>query len=90
MVHQVRGGLRRAPHEGQKPWRLQLKATSLSWPQSPQRKRRKPWARMPHSRKASNSSLTNCGRSAPAAASVWAREMVCERPVLHFPLTATT
>ena len=29
--------------------------------------RRKPWARMPHSRKASNSSLTNCGRSAPAA-----------------------
>ena len=27
---------------------------------------------MPHSRKASNSSFTNCGRSAPAAASVWA------------------
>jgi gamma-glutamyltranspeptidase len=50
------------------PHRLQLKATSLSWPQSPQRRRRKPWARMPHSRKASNSSLTNCGRSALVAA----------------------
>jgi hypothetical protein len=35
----------------------------LSWPQSPQRKRRKPWARMPHSRNASNSSFTNCGLS---------------------------
>jgi hypothetical protein len=32
-----------------------LKASSLSWPHSPQRSRRKPWARMPHSRKASNS-----------------------------------
>ena len=28
--------MRRAPHEGQNPRRLQLKATSLSWPQSPQ------------------------------------------------------
>jgi hypothetical protein len=46
---------RRAPHEGQKPRFLQLNATSLSCPQSPQRSRRKPWARMPHSRKASNS-----------------------------------
>jgi len=50
--------MRLAPHDGQKPRRLQLKATSLSCPQSPQRSRRKPWARMPHSRKASNSSLT--------------------------------
>ena len=53
--------MRRAPHEGQKPRRLQLKATSLSWPQSAQRSLRKPLARMPHSRKASNSSLTNGG-----------------------------
>ena len=30
---------------GCKPRRLQLNATSLSWPQSPQCKRRKPWAR---------------------------------------------
>ena len=37
--------IRRAPHEGQNPRRLPLKATSLSWPQSPQRRRRKPWAR---------------------------------------------
>jgi len=33
----------------------QLKATSFSSWQSAQRKRRKPWARMPQSRKASNS-----------------------------------
>ena len=67
--------MRRAPHEGQKPRRLQLKATSLSWPQSPQRTLRNPWARMPHSRKASNSSLTNCGRSAPASASACAKKV---------------
>ena len=40
-----------APHEGQKPRRLQLKATSMSWPQSPQspqRSRRNPpaWVRL--------------------------------------------
>lgn len=64
-----------APHDEQKPRRLQLNATSLSWPQSPQRSRRKPWARMPHSRKASNSPLTNCGRSAPAAASACSKKM---------------
>lgn len=29
--------MRRAPHEGQNARRLQLKASSLSWPQSPQR-----------------------------------------------------
>ena len=57
LVHQLRCAMRRTPHDGQKPRRLQLKATSLWWPQSPQRRRRKPWARMPHSRKASNSSL---------------------------------
>ena len=37
--------------------------------------RRKPGARMPHSRKASNSSLTNGGRSAPAVASAWAMKV---------------
>jgi len=50
------------------PCRLQLKATSLSWPPSPQRRRRKPWARMPRSRKASKPFLTNYGRPVPAAA----------------------
>jgi hypothetical protein len=34
--------MRRAPQEGQNPRRLQLKATSLSCPQSPQRSRKKP------------------------------------------------
>ena len=37
--------MRLAPHDGQNPRRLQLKATSLSCPQSPQRRRRKPWVR---------------------------------------------
>jgi hypothetical protein len=36
--------MRRAPHDGQNPRRLQLKASSLSWPHSPQRSLRKPWA----------------------------------------------
>ena len=42
--------MRRAPHDRQEPRRLQLKATRLSWPQSPQspqRRRKMPWARMP-------------------------------------------
>ena len=44
VIRQVRRAcaMRRAPHDGQNPRRLQLKATSLSWPQSPQRSRRKP------------------------------------------------
>jgi hypothetical protein len=33
--------MRRAPHEGQNPRRLQLNATSLSRPQSAQRRRRR-------------------------------------------------
>jgi hypothetical protein len=61
--------MRRAPHDGQNPRLLHENATSLSWAQSPQRSRRKPWARMPHSRKASNSSLTNFGRALPVAVS---------------------
>ena len=56
----IRG--RRAPHEGQKPQRLELKTISLSWPQSAQRNRRKPCARTPHSRKTSNSSFMTWGR----------------------------
>ena len=39
--------MRRAPHEGRNPRRLQLKASSVSWPHSPQRSLRKPCARMP-------------------------------------------
>ena len=34
--------MRRAPHEGQNPRRLQLNASSLSWPHSARRSRRKP------------------------------------------------
>jgi len=67
--------IRRAPHGGQHPRRLQLKASSLSWPHSPQRSLRKSWARMPRSRKASNSSLMNRGSSAPVLASVWAMKL---------------
>ena len=71
VIDQVGRRMRHAPGSARraKPRRLQLKATSLSCPKSPQRSRRKPWTRMPHSRKASNSSFTNCGRLAPAAAS---------------------
>ena len=54
--------MRRAPHEGQNPRRLQLNTKSLSWAQSAQRRRRKRCACAAHSRYASNSSLTNCGR----------------------------
>jgi hypothetical protein len=72
VVNQVRRGLQDVPraHEGQNPRRLQLNASSLSWPRSPHRRLTKPWARMPHSRKASNSSLMNRGNSAPVLASV--------------------
>ncbi len=68
-------GIRRAPHDGQKPRRFQLNASSLSWPHSPQRSLRKPRAWMPQSRKASNSSLMNRGNSAPVLASVWAMKL---------------
>ena len=67
--------MRLAPQDGQKPRRLQLQATSLSWPQSLPRSRRKPWARMPRSTEASNSSFTNCGSSAPAAASACSKQV---------------
>jgi hypothetical protein len=67
--------MRRAPQPGQKPRRLQLKATSFSWAQSAQRRRRKPRAKMPQSRKASNSSLTNSGNPAPVSSSTWARKV---------------
>ena len=67
--------MRRAPHDGQNPRRLQLNASSLSWPHSPQRRRRKPWARIPHSRNASNSSLMNRGSCEPVAASVCAMKL---------------
>src|ERR1700674_2899307 len=67
--------MRRAPQEGQNPRRLQEKATSFSCAHSGQRTRRKPWARMPHSRKASNSSLTNSGKLAPVSASTCAKKL---------------
>ena len=73
--------IRRAPHERQNPRRLQLKANSLPWPHSPQRSLKKLWARMPHSRKASNSSLMKRGSSDPVLASVWA--MKHGRMLLH-------
>ena len=60
--------MRRAPHDGHNPRRLQLNASRLSWPHSPQRSLRKPCARMPYSRKVSNASLMNRGgSSAPGA-----------------------
>ena len=43
----------------------QEKATSFSSLQPSQRSRRKPWARMPQARNASNSSVTNVGKPAP-------------------------
>jgi hypothetical protein len=54
---------------------VQPKAGSWSWPHSPQCSRRKPGARMPHSRKASNPSSMKRGRSAPVLASVWAMKL---------------
>jgi hypothetical protein len=47
--------IRQAPHDGQNQRRLQPKAISLPRLQSPQRKRKKPWATIPQSRKVSNS-----------------------------------
>jgi hypothetical protein len=41
--------MRRVLHDGQTPRPLQEKATKKSSPQSSQRTRAKPWARMPHS-----------------------------------------
>jgi hypothetical protein len=42
--------MRRVVHEGHTPLPLQEKATRKSCPQSSQRARAKPWAKMPHSR----------------------------------------
>ena len=57
--------MRRAPQGGQMPRRLQEKATSFSSRQPSHERRRKPSARMPQARNASNSSVTNVGRPAP-------------------------
>ncbi len=56
---------RRVAHEGQTPRRLPLNVSSLSWPRWPQRSVSKQCAGIPHSRKASNSSLPSCGKSRP-------------------------
>jgi len=66
--------MRRAPQEGQNPRRLQENATGFSCAQPAQRRRRKPWARRPHARKASNSSLTNPGRAVPVLAWTFSEE----------------
>src|SRR5690606_19148792 len=66
--------MRLAPHEGHNPRRLHENATSFSCAHSLQRTRRKPCARMPHSRYASNSSWTNCGKLDPVCASTCARK----------------
>jgi hypothetical protein len=53
-------------------------------PHSPQRSLRKPCARMPHSRNATNSSLMKPGNSAPVPASVMRDE--AGRMLLHQPV----
>jgi hypothetical protein len=73
--------MQRAPHDGQNPRLLRENATSLSWAQSPQPSRRKPWARMPRSRKESISSLMKFGSPLPVAVSTWATER--SRMLLH-------
>ncbi len=55
--------------------RLRLLATSVSCPRSSQRNLGNPCARMPHSRKASNSYLMNGGSSPPVLASVSAMKL---------------
>ena len=64
----LQGGANPAPLTGEG-HQLLLRATRV------QRRRRKPWARMPHSRKASNSSLTKSGKLAPVSASTWAKKV---------------
>lgn len=63
------------PQDGRSPRPMKLNATRLPRPKSQQRRRRKPWAKMPSSRKASSPSLTNCGRNAPVSASACARKV---------------
>jgi hypothetical protein len=77
VIDQVGGAptMRRAPHEGQMPRRLQENATSFSCAHAAQRSRRKPCAKMPQSRKPSNSSLINSGKLAPVSASTCARNV---------------
>ena len=74
VLDQVGHGLAmwREPQAGQTSRRLQENATSFSWAQSPHRKRKNPWAKIPHSRNTSNSSLTNWGRPVPVSCSTWA------------------
>jgi hypothetical protein len=57
------------------PRRLQEKATSFSWVQSAQRRRKNPWARMPHSRNVSNLSLTKSGSPDPVSVSTCAKKV---------------
>lgn len=57
------------------PSALAAESQQLSWPHAAQRSLRKPCARMPHSRTASNSSLMTWGGSAPVLASVCATRL---------------
>nr|WP_234413820.1 hypothetical protein [Ideonella sp. A 288] len=72
VVHQVRRGLRHTPRAARRaePATLAAEGQQLVVAHSSQRTLRKPCARMPQSRKASNSSLTNRGSSDPVLASV--------------------
>lgn len=63
--HATACATRRATHDWQSPRRLQVQATSLSWPHSAQRRLRTPCAWMPHSRRAPNWSTMKRGGSAP-------------------------
>ena len=76
VIDQVGGGLPHAPGATARAETATLatEGHELSWAQSAQRRRNKPRAKMPQSRKASNSSLTNSGNPAPVSSSTRARE----------------
>jgi|GEM_PF-1943680 len=57
--------MRRDPQAGQNPRFLQEKATSFSWAQSAQRRRRKPWARIPHCREGIELLFDKLGQARP-------------------------
>ena len=61
------------PQLGQKPRPLQEKGRRWSRPHPSQRRRAKPWSRIPHVRKSRNSSSTNRGRPAPSVRSAASR-----------------
>jgi len=76
-VDQVGSALRHAPRlaRGAKPAPLTGEAHQLLVAAVTTAQPQKPCASMPHSRKASNSSWTNCGRRAPVSASTCAKKL---------------